>query len=76
MVDGTRVADPNNMYLSPDKGFKFSICDNPKSPFNFASQGDIAHGRVAYELERNEAWYTSAMPQRGMMMPVMIQLIP
>lgn len=76
VVDGTRVADPNNMYLSPDKGFKFSICDNPKSPFNFASQGDIAHGRVAYELERNEAWYTSAMPQRGMMMPVMIQLIP
>ena len=79
VVDGTRVADPSNMYLSPDKGFKYSICDNPHSPFNFASQEDIAHGRVAYELDRNEAWYTSAMPQRGqggMMMPVMIQLIP
>jgi len=77
VVDGTRVADPSNMYLSPDKGFKYSICDNPASPFNFASQEDIAHGRVAYELDRNEAWYTSAMPQQGgMMMPVMIQLIP
>ena len=56
IVDGTRVADPSNMYLSPDQGFKFSIADNPHSPFNFASQGDIAHGRVAYDLERNEAW--------------------
>ena len=78
VVDGTRVADPSNMYLSPDQGFKYSICDNPSSPFNFASQQDIAHGRVAYELDRMEAWYTSAMPQRGqgMMMPIMIQLIP
>ena len=78
VVDGTRVADPNNMYLSPDQGFKYSICDNPRSPFNFASQEDIAHGRVAYELDRGEAWYTSAMPQQGqgMTMPVMIQLVP
>ena len=78
VVDGTRVADPNNMYLSPDLGFKYSICDNPRSPFNFASQEDIPHGRVAYELDRQEAWYTSAMSQQGpgMTMPVMIQLIP
>ena len=76
IVDGTRVADPSNMYLSPDQGFKFSIADNPHSPFNFASQEDIAHGRVAYDLERNEAWYTSAMKQGMMMMPVFIQLIP
>ena len=78
VVDGTRVADPNNMYLSPDRGFKYSVCDNPRSPFNFASQKDIAHGRVAYDLDRMEAWYTSPMPQRGqgMTMPVMIQLVP
>ena len=55
VVDGTRVADPNNMYLSPDRGFKYSICDNPRSPFNFASQEDIPHGRVAYELEIGRA---------------------
>ena len=52
VVDGMRVADPQNMYLSPDKGFKYSIADNPRSPFNFASQGDIAHGRVDYDVER------------------------
>ena len=76
IVDGTPVADPSNMYLSPDRGFKYSIADNPHSPFNFASQGDIEHGRVGYDLERQEAWYTSPMPQQGFTMPVFIQLVP
>lgn len=74
-MDGTQVADPSNMYLSPDKGFKYSIADNPQSPFNFASQGDIAHGRVGYDVERQEAWYMSPMPATPIM-PVFIQLVP
>ena len=84
IVDNTPIADPSNMYLSPDKGFKFSVADNPNSPYNFASQGEIEHGRVAYDLEQNEAWYTSPTPggqqQAGgmgmFMMPTMIQLVP
>jgi hypothetical protein len=32
VVDSTMVADPSNMYLSPDNGFKYSIADNPHSP--------------------------------------------
>ena len=81
VVDGTRVADPSNMLLSPDRGFKYSIADNPRSPFNFASQGDIEHGRTAYDVERQEAWYMSPMKQQGpgMMMgaiPLFIQLVP
>ena len=76
VMDGTQVADPSNMYLSPDRGFKYSIADNPKSPFNFASQGEIEHGRVGYDLERGEAWYTSPMPQGMRAMPVFIQLVP
>jgi len=76
LVDGMQVADPSNMFLSPDKGFKYSIADNPRSPFNFASQGDIQHGRTAYDLERGEAWYMSPMTQTGQpRMPVMIQLV-
>ena len=75
VVDGTPVADPSNMYLSPDQGFKYSIADNPRSPFNFASQQEIEHGRVAYDLQRMEAWYTSPMT-RTMSMPVFIQLVP
>ncbi len=87
IVDGTPVADPSNMYLSPDLGFKYSIADNPRSPFNFASQQDIEHGRTGYDLERQEAWYMSPTPQgqqaqqgpMGMMgggMPIFIQLVP
>ena len=76
IVDGIRVADPSNMYLSPDQGFKYSVADNPVSPFNYASQGDIEHGRIAYDLDRQEAWYTSPMPRQAMMMPVFIQLVP
>ena len=75
IVDGTRVADPSNMYLSPDRGFKYSIADNPKSPFNFASMGNIQHGRTSYDLDRQEAWYMSAMP-KAPTIPAFIQLIP
>ena len=75
VVDGTRVADPQNMYLSPDRGFKYSIADNPQSPFNFTTQGDIEHGKVSYDLDRHEGWYTSPMP-RTPTMPAFIQLVP
>jgi len=75
VVDGMRVADPSNMYLSPDRGFKYSIADNPHSPFNFASQGDINHGRTGYDVDRQEAWYMSVMPQT-MTIPTFIQLVP
>ena len=76
VVDGTRVADPSNMYLSPDRGFKYSVADNPGSPFNFASQGDIPHGRTGYDLERQEAMYVSPMPQQRMVFPKFVQLLP
>ena len=75
LVDGTPVADPSNMYLSPDLGFKYSIADNPSSPFNFASQGDIPHGRTSYDVTRQEAWYTSPNMKFGEM-PFFVQLIP
>lgn len=83
VVDGTPVADPSNMYLSPDRGFKFSIADNPRSPFNFASQGDIPHGHVSYDIDRQEAWYISPAllfgqnaPTMPMIRPLFIQLVP
>ncbi len=76
LVDGTPVADPSNMYLSPDRGFKFSVADNPASPFNFASQGDIQHGRTSYDPVRGDALYMSPMPTQGMVIPKIIQLVP
>ncbi len=74
VVDGIRVADPSNMYLSPDKGFKYSIADNPMGPFNYASMEDIPHGKIGYDLEQQEAWYMSEMKEG--MMPRFIQLVP
>ncbi len=52
VMDGTRVADPNNMYLSPDKGFKYSVCNNPYNAYSLTTMGNISHGRVAYDLNR------------------------
>ena len=75
VVDGMQVTDPSNMFISPDTGFKYSIADNPQSPFNFASQGEIAHGRVSYDLQRNTAFYSSGNMRMGVM-PAFIQLIP
>lgn len=75
VVDGMQVTDPSNMFISPDAGFKYSIADNPQSPFNFASQGEIAHGRVSYDLQRNTAFYSSGNMRMGVM-PAFIQLIP
>ena len=75
VVDSMQVTDPSNMYISPDAGFKYSVADNPKSPFNFASQGEMDHGRVSYDLERNTAFYISGNMHMGVM-PAFIQLIP
>ena len=76
VVDGMRVCDPSNMYLSPDRGFKYSIAENPRSPFHFASQKDIPHGRTSYDLNRQEAWYMPPMKRGMMSMPRFIQLVP
>ena len=59
VVDGTQVADPSNMYLSPDNGFKYSFCNNPTNPYSLATMGDIPHGKVCYDLndKMNNAKY-------------------
>ena len=57
LIDGAKVADPSNMYLSPDKGFKYSLCNNPYNPYSFTTMGDIAHGRVVYDLNLQMGCY-------------------
>jgi enterochelin esterase-like enzyme len=71
VVDGTMVADPSNMYLSPDKGFKYSIANHPAAPYNFASMGDIAHGKVSYNLNNNTATYFPPVCEEA---PILIKL--
>ena len=60
LVDGTPVADPQNMYLAPSKGFKPSICNNPAATFNYMNMGEMEHGVVSYDLNDNRACYMPA----------------
>lgn len=55
VVDGMKVADPNNMYLSPDKGFKYSI-----SKVQTKDLGNVKHGIVTYNYGEGTAVYHSA----------------
>ena len=72
LVDGTPVADPENMYLAPSIGFKPSICNNPSNPYHYMNLTDMAHGTVSYDLNSQQACYHPAggKPQFA------IQLIP
>ncbi|MDE6268245.1 MAG: hypothetical protein K2M04_04090 [Muribaculaceae bacterium] len=77
MVDGTPVADPQNMYLAPSKGFKPSICNHPASPYHFASMGaDVPHGTVTYDLNTSTATYTPAGINTATVEPLVISLVP
>ena len=55
IIDGTKTADPANMYLSPDRGFKHSI-----SMARIKDLGNVDHGIVHYNYDRNNATYIPA----------------
>ena len=57
IVDGTKVADPTNMYLSPDKGFKYSIAYAPNNPYDVQKLGNIKFGTITQNLNQNTAVY-------------------
>lgn len=57
IIDGTKVADASNMYLSPDKGFKYSVAEAVKSPYHQQSLGNIKYGVVEYEYDKGIATY-------------------
>ena len=72
IVDGTAVADPQNMYLAPSKGFKPSICNHPSNPYHFMNLAEMEHGIVSYDLTSGNACYIPA----GGKAQFVIQLIP
>ena len=76
LIDGTPVADAQNMYLAPSQGFKPSICQHPASTYHFAAMGkDIPHGVVRYDLNKGEATYLPADAKNLETLPV-VQLQP
>ncbi len=74
LIDDTQVADPSNMYLSPDRGFKYSVCNSPANPYSLTAMGDIPHGKVCYDLNRHTATYVPPVFQEHK--PVLIHLVP
>lgn len=48
IVDGTQIADPNNMYIFPNESFKFSLADVRAESATSQDIQDVPHGKVAY----------------------------
>ena len=57
VVDGTPIADPTNMYLAPDKSFKWSVLTDPRDEGDLQKLGNIRFGKVSYDLNTQSATY-------------------
>lgn len=54
VVDGVSVADPNNMELFPNEGFKASLVAIPGEPTSLYSPQSVPHGKVAYAFYESD----------------------
>ena len=50
VIDGTQVADPNNMFIFPNESFKYSLADVRGSVPTTQDIQNVPHGKVAYRL--------------------------
>ena len=57
-VDGTQVCDPQNMYLSPTKGFKPSIAYAKYGPYYMYASSPMEHGTINYDYATGTAIYS------------------
>lgn len=71
IVDGMKVADPVNMYLSPDRGFKYSV-----SMGQHKDPGKVEHGIVQYNYADDEALYIPAGAKVDDVPANIISLVP
>ena len=68
VVDGTLIADPNNMFIFPNEGFKYSLADIRGPEPSVQDIQDVPHGKVSYRyyfsktfgIERPLCVYTPA----------------
>ena len=68
VVDGTKIADPNNMFIFPNEGFKNSLADGRGPEPSVQDIQDVPHGKVSYRfyfsrtcgIERPMTVYTPA----------------
>lgn len=48
VVDGMQVADPNNMHIFPNEGFKYSLVDVRGAEPSLQDVQEVPHGKVSY----------------------------
>ncbi|MBQ8855925.1 MAG: esterase, partial [Bacteroidales bacterium] len=53
IIDGTKIADPNNVEIFPNEGYKASLADFKGPEPDFQDLQKVPHGKVSY------TWYTS-----------------
>ncbi|MBP5741566.1 MAG: hypothetical protein J6W59_07430 [Bacteroidales bacterium] len=53
-VDGTQVADPENMYIFPNENFKNSLADVRGAEPSVQDIRDVPHGKISYRLYHSD----------------------
>ncbi len=53
VIDGTKIADPQNVDIFPNEGFKYSLADVRGAEPDWQDLQDVPHGKISY------AYYTS-----------------
>lgn len=54
VVDGTKVADPCNMFIFPNEGFKYSLADVRGDAPALQDVQNVPHGKVSYRFYHSE----------------------
>lgn len=54
VVDGTKIADPSNMFIFPNEGFKYSLADVRGDFPSVQDMQDVPHGKVSYRFYHSE----------------------
>ena len=55
VVDGTKIADPENMHIFPNEGFKYSLADVKGPKPDWQDLQDVPHGKVSYTYYHSDA---------------------
>lgn len=54
VVDGTKIADPSNMFIFPNEGFKYSLADVRGDAPSMQDVQNVPHGKVSYRFYHSE----------------------
>ena len=55
VVDGTKIADPENMHIFPNEGFKYSLADVKGPQPDWQDLQDVPHGKISYTYYTSKA---------------------